>query len=71
MPARSATAIPAIAAAAAAAAGVKRLVTFHYDQDYSDDDVDALVASCRQALDTRGGQAIEITPAREGDEIEI
>ncbi len=59
------------AAAAAAAAGVKRLVTFHYDQDYSDDDVDALVASCRSALDARGGQAIEIVPAREGEEIEV
>lgn len=59
------------AAAAAAAAGVKRLVTFHYDQDYTDDDVDALVASCRTALDARGGEAIEIVPAREGDELEI
>lgn len=59
------------AAAAAAAAGVKRLVTFHYDQDYSDDDVDALVASCRKALDARGGQAIEIVPAREGEELEV
>ncbi len=59
------------AAAAASAANVKRLVTFHYDQDYSDDDVDALVASCRVALDARGGQAIEIVPAREGDEIDV
>ncbi|CAN5905569.1 MBL fold metallo-hydrolase [soil metagenome] len=59
------------AAAAAVAANVKRLVTFHYDQDYSDDDVDALVASCRQALDARGGNAIEIVPAREGDELTI
>lgn len=59
------------AAAAAAAAGVKRLVTFHYDQDYTDDDVDALVESCRSSLDARGGQAIEIVPAREGDELEV
>lgn len=59
------------AAAAAAAAQVKRLVTFHYDQDYSDDDVDALVASCRKALDARGGEAIEIVPAREGDELTV
>ena len=59
------------AAAVAVAAKVKRLVTFHYDQDYSDDDVDALVASCRTALDLRGGEAIEIVPAREGDELEI
>jgi len=59
------------AAAAAVAAQVKRLVTFHYDQDYSDDDVDALVASLRQELDARGGEAIEIVPAREGDELEV
>ena len=59
------------AAAAAVAAGVKRLVTFHYDQDYSDDDVDELVASCRKALDARGGAAIELVPAREGEELEI
>ena len=30
---------------AAIAAGVKRLVTFHYDQDYTDDDVDQIVAA--------------------------
>lgn len=59
------------AAAAAVAAGARRLVTFHYDQDYSDDDVDEIVADCRRALDARGGAAIELIPAREGDEIEI
>jgi phosphoribosyl 1,2-cyclic phosphodiesterase len=59
------------AAAAAVAANVKRLVTFHYDQDYTDDDVDALVASCRAAVTARGGTGIEVVPAREGDEIEI
>jgi len=59
------------AAAAAVAAGARRLVTFHYDQDYSDDDVDDLVASCRRALDARGGAAIELVPAREGDVLEI
>ena len=59
------------AAAAAIAARVKRLVTFHYDQDYSDDEVDDLVASCRQTLDAHGGDAIGLVPAREGDEIEI
>lgn len=59
------------AAAAAVAAGVGRLVTFHYDQDYSDDDVDEVIASCRRALDARGGGAIGLCPAREGDEIEI
>jgi ribonuclease BN (tRNA processing enzyme) len=59
------------AADAAIAAGVGRLVTFHYDQDYTDDDVDALVAGCRATLDARGGAAIELIPAREGDELEI
>jgi ribonuclease BN (tRNA processing enzyme) len=59
------------AAAAAVAARVRRLVTFHYDQDYSDDDVDELVASCRAALDARGGSAIDLVPAREGDELEV
>ena len=59
------------AAAAAVAAGVGKLVMFHYDQDYSDDDVDALYASCREALDARGGKAIALVPAREGDELEI
>jgi phosphoribosyl 1,2-cyclic phosphodiesterase len=59
------------AAAAAVAAHARRLVTFHYDQDYSDDDVDELVASCRKALDARGGRAIELIAAREGEELEV
>ncbi|HEX4421787.1 MAG TPA: MBL fold metallo-hydrolase [Kofleriaceae bacterium] len=59
------------AAAAAVAAQVGRLVTFHYDQDYSDDEVDELVADCRAALDARGGGAIGLCPAREGNELEI
>ncbi len=59
------------AADAAVAAAVKRLVMFHYDQDYTDDDVDALCASCRAALDQRGGAAIELWPAREGEELEL
>lgn len=59
------------AADAAVAAGARRLVTFHYDQDYTDDDVDELVASCRRALDARGGAAIDLVPAREGDELEV
>ena len=59
------------AAAAAVAAGVARLVTFHYDQDYSDDEVDDVIARCRRSLDDRGGQAIDLVPAREGDELEI
>jgi phosphoribosyl 1,2-cyclic phosphodiesterase len=59
------------AADAAVAARAGRLVTFHYDQDYSDDEVDDLVAGCRAALDARGGRAIGLVAAREGDELEI
>ncbi len=56
------------ACAAAIAAKAKRLVTFHYDQDYSDDAVDAIVARCTALLAPHG---IAVTPAREGDELEI
>ena len=56
------------ACAAAIAANVKRLVTFHYDQDYSDDDVDQIVAACREKL---APHHIEVVPAREGDELEV
>jgi phosphoribosyl 1,2-cyclic phosphodiesterase len=53
---------------AAIAAKVKRLVTFHYDQDYSDDDVDEIVGTCEKLLAPHG---IGVVPAREGDELEI
>ncbi|MBA3394651.1 MAG: MBL fold metallo-hydrolase [Deltaproteobacteria bacterium] len=59
------------AAIVATAARVRRLVMFHYDQDYTDDDVDEMAASCRSALDAHGGTAIELVPAREGEELEI
>ncbi len=59
------------AAAMAIAAQAKRLVMFHYDQDYSDADVDSLRDACRASLDTLGGQAIGLEAAREGDELEI
>ena len=58
------------AAAVAAAAGVGRLVTFHYDQDYSDVDVDQLVAATRAHLASLGAE-IEVVPAREGDELSV
>ncbi len=57
------------AADAAIAAGVRRLVTFHYDQDYGDADVDALAAACRAYLDGHGGGAIELVAAAEGLEL--
>jgi phosphoribosyl 1,2-cyclic phosphodiesterase len=50
---------------AALEAKVKRLVMFHYDQDYSDDVVDALAARARRMLDEGGGRDIELVPARE------
>jgi phosphoribosyl 1,2-cyclic phosphodiesterase len=54
------------AARAAVRAHVKRLVMFHYDQDYSDDLVEALAGRTRRLLDEQGGRSIELTPAREG-----
>ncbi|MCU1277566.1 MAG: beta-lactamase domain protein [bacterium] len=54
------------AAQAAVEAGVKKLVMFHYDQDYSDDVVDALGERTRRLLDELGGSKIELVAAREG-----
>jgi phosphoribosyl 1,2-cyclic phosphodiesterase len=51
---------------AALRAQAKRLALFHYDQDYSDHDVDELVARGRRQLDERGGKHIEILGAAEG-----
>jgi phosphoribosyl 1,2-cyclic phosphodiesterase len=59
------------AAAMAVAAKAKRLVMFHYDQDYSDADVDSLRDACRASLDTLGGREIGLEAAREGDELAI
>jgi phosphoribosyl 1,2-cyclic phosphodiesterase len=50
------------------AAKVGRLVTFHYDQDYTDDDVDGIVAACTTRLSPHG---IGLVPAREGDELTV
>jgi hypothetical protein len=55
------------AVAAAVAGKVKRLVLFHYDQDYVDSDVDALVARARRLLDEAGARGIEVTGAVEGE----
>jgi phosphoribosyl 1,2-cyclic phosphodiesterase len=59
------------AAQAAAEARVKRLIMFHYDQDYNDDMVDALYERCRALLDQHGGSGIELVAAREGLELAI
>jgi phosphoribosyl 1,2-cyclic phosphodiesterase len=47
-------------------ARVKRLALFHYDQDYSDHQVDQLVARGRRLLDERGAPDVEIVGAAEG-----
>jgi phosphoribosyl 1,2-cyclic phosphodiesterase len=47
-------------------ARVRKLALFHYDQDYSDWQVDELVARGRRLLDERGGQGVEIVGAAEG-----
>ncbi len=55
------------AARAAAQAGAERLVMTHYDQDYTDEDVDALAGHCRALLDAEpGGADVELVAAREG-----
>jgi phosphoribosyl 1,2-cyclic phosphodiesterase len=59
------------AVGAAIAAKVKRLVLFHYDQDYGDADVDALCARGRRLLDERGGREIELTGAVEGSTLTV
>jgi phosphoribosyl 1,2-cyclic phosphodiesterase len=47
-------------------AEVRRLALFHYDQDYTDREVDELVARGRRLLDERGGAAVAIVGAAEG-----
>jgi phosphoribosyl 1,2-cyclic phosphodiesterase len=59
------------AVAAALAAQVKRLVLFHYDQDYSDAEVDALLARGRRLLDERGGKSIDLVGAIEGSTLKV
>lgn len=59
------------AAKAAAKAGVRHLIMFHYDQDYSDDFVDEMALSCRRELDALGATDCQLTAAREGLTITI
>jgi phosphoribosyl 1,2-cyclic phosphodiesterase len=54
------------AVAVATRAAVKTLVLFHYDQDYSDTDVDALLARGRRLLDEQGASGIALVAASEG-----
>jgi len=46
-------------------------VLFHFDQDYSDAEVDALVARGRRLLDERGAGEIEISGAAEGTTLKL
>ena len=59
------------AADAAIRAGVRRLVLFHYDQDYTDEQVDCCWQRCRAYLDQQGGPSIELIAAREGLTLEL
>jgi phosphoribosyl 1,2-cyclic phosphodiesterase len=47
-------------------ARVKKLALFHYDQDYSDHQVDQLVDRGRRLLDERGAPDVQIVGAAEG-----
>ena len=59
------------AATAALRAGVRRLALFHFDQDYTDDQVDDCWRRCRAMLDAEGGRGIELIAAREGLTIDV
>jgi phosphoribosyl 1,2-cyclic phosphodiesterase len=55
------------AAHVAALCRVKTLVMFHYDQDYTDTDVDELKRRCRGYLDQEpGGREVKLVAAAEG-----
>lgn len=59
------------AVTAAVAGRVRKLVLFHYDQDYSDAKVDSIVAACRALLDAQGATDIEVVGAAEGMSIDL
>ena len=60
------------AARVAARCQVQNLVMFHYDQDYSDDQVDALAERCRACLDDEpGGENVGLVASREGLTINV
>lgn len=59
------------AAQVATRAGVGQLVMIHYDQDYTDDQVDVLRDRCRGFLDDEGGKDIALTAAAEGMTLDI
>ena len=59
------------AARVAASARARHLVLFHYDQDYSDEAVDQVVAGCRAELDRLGARGVKLTGAAEGLELDV
>lgn len=59
------------AACAALRARVRRLALFHYDQDYTDEQLDDCYRRCRALLDAGGGKDIELITAREGFSVEF
>ncbi|HEX3697558.1 MAG TPA: MBL fold metallo-hydrolase [Polyangia bacterium] len=59
------------AVSVAVRSAVKTLVLFHYDQDYTDSDVDALLARGRRLLDEQGGNAIKLVGAAEGNSLTV
>jgi CheY-like chemotaxis protein/phosphoribosyl 1,2-cyclic phosphodiesterase len=52
------------------AAGVKRLALFHYDPTRTDDEVDGLLAACRQRV-AASGRALDVIAAAEGVEVTL
>ena len=55
------------AARAAARCHASMLVMFHYDQDYSDEQIDALRNRCRELLDSEpDGRQVALIAAHEG-----
>ena len=58
------------AVAVAIAAGVRKLALFHYDQDYTDTEIDVLVARARQEI-TRSKATLELVAATEGTTLYI
>lgn len=59
------------AAEAALRAEVQALAMIHYDQDYSDEDVDRLAITLRRMLDQQGGVGIQLISSREGQTLRI
>jgi phosphoribosyl 1,2-cyclic phosphodiesterase len=56
---------------AAVRSSARTLALFHYDQDYTDQDVDELVARGRRKLDERGAQSTSILGAAEGVTVKL